>query len=110
MIKDYDLIIVRKHSETDFGVWEIYPNEDNGKRTPVQKYFDDGWDCRTIDIDNFINKYEGRACIEENYNSVEEILSSFNFEAGINWCSNLSQFHTVCHFMKENEVAIFWRI
>ena len=109
MIKNYELIIVRKHSN-GFGVWEIYPNEDNGKRTPVQKYFEDDWDCKTVAIDDFINKYEGKAYIEEDYNSVEEILSSFNFEAGINWCSNLIQFHTVCQFMKVDEVAILWRI
>ena len=73
----YDITIVKKISENEFKVYQVYPNEDNDLKPVVWEggHYLDG--C--MSLHDYIDS-ESKAYIDEDYNSLEEVFNSFSGE------------------------------
>lgn len=74
-IGQYDITVVRYYRGEGYKVYTIYPNEDNGERTPVlweSKHFWNGINS----VQDFLDNEETGAWINEDFNSLEEVFTS----------------------------------
>ena len=69
----YDFTVVRKENNSEYKVFFVYPNEDNGKLTPVIWESHHYWDGKST-ITEFSNDIENKAYLHENYKKLEEAL------------------------------------
>lgn len=71
---DYDITLIRRIGENSFTVYTVYPNEDNGKRTPVIWTAHHDWNPDECSLHDFIYEVESKAYIDEENNSLEEVF------------------------------------
>lgn len=99
---DYEIIVVAKPTPVpqydndgnftfnifESRVYQIYPNNDNGKQTPVVKELCHKFRCNDImeeNFEDFLNHYDGKATIDDENTSLEQVFSEY-FNGRLSFC------------------------
>lgn len=102
---DYEIIVVAKptpvpqyDNDGNFAfnvfesrVYQIYPNNDNGKQTPVVKELCRKYRCNDVmenDLEDFLNDYEGKATIDDENTSLEQVFAEY-FDGRLLFCGDV---------------------
>lgn len=103
-MKRYDITLIMKKGDSDYRVYFIYPNEDNGELTPTIWESHHHWDGVGT-IQNF-SETESKAYLYEDYKSIEECFDKF--DGPFIWFNSEKEIEDHLQDLKDGDIAVWF--
>ena len=109
-IKRYDITVVEKVDQDAYKIYCIYPNEDNGKLTPVVWQSHHYWNPEEDGtIENFCNEIESSAYLDEDFENLEQVATMWDKEpVWFNTIEELEEYVKQNNLTDENIAVKIW--